>query len=184
MSFAIFNLLSNIFTTGFACIGVGTVINKCGKFFKIINENKKDGFKNAFDTIMLDTVEEMNKCVESISVITSNSNKIIFTIYDISVGNKFIKKDKDGKIIICNKSKIYSGYKNKLEELSSKVKKYQEELSKIKGNKNNNDDNDDSLMSNKDSDDLSSDTENKKSEENNSSDISEISEGEEFYLGE
>jgi hypothetical protein len=131
MTFAIINLLSNVFMTSFAFVGMATVINKTGKFCKIINEAKKDSFKNGFDMIMLDTVEEMNRCVESISIITSNSHKMIFVLYDIIVGNKSIRKDKDGKIIISNKSK----YKVKIEELNSKVKKYEEELLKMKRKK-------------------------------------------------
>jgi hypothetical protein len=137
MSFAILNLVSNIFMSGFAFIGIGTTINKLGKFCKVVNENKKDGFKSGFDVIMLDSVEEMNRCVESLSTITKNSKKIFFIIYDLLLGNKIIKKDKDGKIMICNKLKIYSGYKHKIEELSTKVKKYQEELFKIKKKKEN-----------------------------------------------
>ena len=30
--------------TGFAFIGIGTVIFKAGNFFKIIEQNKEDGF--------------------------------------------------------------------------------------------------------------------------------------------
>lgn len=135
MSLAIINLLNSIFTTSFAFIGIGTVVNKIGKFCKVIDENKKDAFKNGFDVIMLDTVEEMNRCVESVSLITTNTQKILILLYDIILGNKFIKKDKDGKIIISNKSNVFSGYKDKILELSSKVKKYQEELSKIKKKK-------------------------------------------------
>jgi hypothetical protein len=138
MSFAIINLLSNVFMTGFAFIGIGTTINKVGKFFKVIDENKQNGFKAGFDVIMLDSIEEINRCIESFSIITNNCNKIFFIVYDILMGNKYIKKDKEGKIIICNKSKIFSGYKDKIEELNGKVKKYQQELSKIKKKKNNN----------------------------------------------
>lgn len=145
---------------GTSCIGVITIINKIGKLCKIIDENKKDGFKIGFDSIMLDLIDETNKCVESVSSITYNVNKIIIIIYDISIGNKFIKKDKDGKIIICNKSKIYSAYKSKIEELSNRVKKYQEELNKV--NKPNNSDNSSKNNSLSDDDtysDVSSETE-------------------------
>ena len=117
--------------TGFSFIGICTTINKIGKFFKVIDENKGNGFKTGFDVIMLESIEEMNRCIESVSIITNNCNKIFFIIYDISIGNKYIKKDKEGKIIICNKSKIFSGYKDKIEELNCKVKKYQQELNKI-----------------------------------------------------
>jgi len=136
--YAIINLLTNTLMTGFAFIGIGTIINKAGKFLKIIEENNNDGFKIGFDTIMLDIMDELNKCVESIGVITTSFNKIFFIVYDITMGNKFIKKNKDGKIVIFNKSKIYSGYKNKIDELSNRVKKYQDELNKIKNKKKTN----------------------------------------------
>ena len=77
MSFAIINLLSNVFTTGFALIGICTTINKVGRFFKIIEENKVDGFKVGFDTLMLESLKEVNTSVESISIISSNITKII-----------------------------------------------------------------------------------------------------------
>jgi hypothetical protein len=151
--YAIINLLTNTLMTGFAFIGIGTIINKTGKFLKIIEENNNDGFKIGFDTIMLDIIDELNKCVESLSDITNSFNKIFFVVYDIILGNKFIKKDKDGKIIIFNKSKIYSGYKNKIDELSNRVKKYQNELNKIKKKKkvickNNDGDEEDSKSTN------------------------------------
>ena len=132
---AIFNLLANILMTGTSIIGVATIINKVGKFCKIVDENKKDGFKIGFDTIMLESINDINNCVESISTISNNSSKILCILYDISVGNKYVKKDKDGKIIICSKLKVYSGFKDKIEELNSKVKKYQDELTKLKKNK-------------------------------------------------
>ena len=121
--------------TGTSIIGIATIINKVGKFCKIVDENKKDGFKIGFDTIMLESINDINNCVESISTISNNSSKILCILYDISVGNKYVKKDKDGKIIICSKLKVYSGFKNKIEELNSKVKKYQDELTKLKKNK-------------------------------------------------
>ena len=132
---AIFNLLANILMTGTSIIGVATIINKVGKFCKIVDENKKDGFKIGFDTVMLESINDINNCVESISTISNNSTKIACILYDILVGNKYIKKDKDGKVIICSKLKVYSGFKDKINELNTKVKKYQEELSKLKTNK-------------------------------------------------
>ena len=160
--YAILNLVSNTIMTGFAFIGIGTIIIKAGNFFKIIEENKEDGFKKGFDAFMLESIDEVNTCVESLSIITINFNKIFFTIYDILIGNKFIKKDKDGKIIICNKTKIYSGFKDKIEELNNKVKKYQQELNKIKKDdkddkKNKDDDNDDDNDGNDDKEEIHSD---------------------------
>jgi hypothetical protein len=158
---AIFNLLANILMTGTSIIGVATIINKIGKFCKIVDENKKDGFKIGFDTIMLESINDINNCVESISTISNNSSKIICILYDISVGNKYVKKDKDGKIIICSKLKVYSGFKDKIEELNSKVKKYQDELTKLKKNKKtkNDGEKDDEEKDDEDSDDSSDESE-------------------------
>ena len=50
------------------------------------------------------------------------SSKMALFLLDQKVSA--LQKDKDGKIIICNKSKMVSGYKDKISELSSKVKKY------------------------------------------------------------
>jgi len=192
MRFAILSLISNTFVTSLACVGLATVVNKVGKFFKIIDEHKNDGFKVGFDSIMIDSIDELNKCVESISIISGNIGKICIIMYDISVGNKFIKKDKNGKIIICNKSKLYSGYKDKIDELKNKVKKYESELKKIKVNKPKNEEkdgaDDESCSSSSDSEksysDVSSDdgiVEDKKIEAKNET-ASEPDE--EFYLEE
>lgn len=127
---AIINLVGNIIFTGTSIIGIATIINKVGKFFKAVDQsNDNDGFKKGFDTFMLDSIEEINRCVESVSTIANNINKITLIMYDISLGNKYIKKDKDGKIILCNKSKVF---KDKINELTSKLKKYEDELSKMK----------------------------------------------------
>jgi hypothetical protein len=147
MGFAILSLISNTIVTSFACVGIATVINKVGKFFKITEEHKNDGFKAGFDSIMIDSIDELNKCVESLTIISSNIGKICIVMYDITVGNKFIKKDKNGKIIICNKSKLYSGYKDKIDELTNKVKKYENELKKMK-HTDNNDKNTDNISEN------------------------------------
>jgi hypothetical protein len=129
---AIFNLFTNIITTTFTCLGIATFINRLGNLLKIIEENKNDGFKKGFDTIVLESINDINKCVESISLIALKTNKMLFIIYDITIGKKIIKKDKEGKIIICNKSKLYSGFKEKINELTNKVKKYKNELNKFK----------------------------------------------------
>lgn len=133
---AIFNLLTNIFITGTSIIGCVTIINKIGNFCKTIEENQDDGFKKAFDNIMMESIDDMNKCVESSSAIASNINNMVFILYDIVSGNKIIKKNKDGKIIVCGKEKIYSGFKDKIDELKNKVKLYENELKKIKKDKN------------------------------------------------
>ena len=168
---AIFNLLANILMTGTSIIGVATIINKVGKFCKIVDENKKDGFKIGFDTIMLESINDINNCVEAISTISNNSSKILCILYDISVGNKYIKKDKDGKIVICSKLKVYSGFKDKIEELNSKVKKYQEELTKLKKNKKNVNEDDDNNNENK----ILSDNESEESSIKNENTYSDVS---------
>jgi hypothetical protein len=180
---AIFNLLANILMTGTSIIGVATIINKVGKFCKIVDENKKDGFKIGFDTIMLESINDINNCVESISTISNNSSKILCILYDITVGNKYVKKDKDGKIIICSKLKVYSGFKDKIEELNSKVKKYQDELTKLKKNKKTkNDEEKDYNNKEKDNNDKDSDDSSEESSiknENTYSDVSSDSESDE-----
>lgn len=170
---AIFNLLANILMTGTSIIGVATIINKVGKFCKIVDENKKDGFKIGFDTIMLESINDINNCVEAISTISNNSSKILCILYDISVGNKYVKKDKDGKIVICSKLKVYSGFKDKIEELNSKVKKYQEELTKLKKNKKNVNEDDDNKNNNENK--ILSDNESEESSIKNENTYSDVS---------
>lgn len=177
---AIFNLLSNIITTTFTCIGVATIINKTGKFFKIIEENKTDGFKKGFDSIVLESIDEINKCVESISLIANNTNRMVFILYDITLGNKIIKKDSDGKIIICNKSKVYSVFKEKINELTNKVKKYKDELVKIKKEKTPNDEIENDPNSDSDSS-VSSNSSNENSTKNDEK-KEDKEEDDEFYL--
>jgi hypothetical protein len=190
---AIFNLLANILMTGTSIIGVATIINKAGKFCKILDENKKDGFKIGFDTIMLESINDINNCVEAISTLSNNSTKIACILYDILVGNKYIKKDKDGKIIICSKLKVYSGFKDKIQELNSKVKKYQEELTKLKKNKK--DVNEDKDLSVNDSEsekssvkeentysDVSSDDESSEDSDNDDKNNKKKNNNDEFYL--
>ena len=46
-------------------------------------------------------------------------------------------QNKDGKIIICTKSNTFIGLKEKIQELKSKVKNYEEEINKIKKEKPN-----------------------------------------------
>jgi hypothetical protein len=169
---AIFNLLANILMTGTSIIGVATIINKVGKFCKIVDENKKDGFKIGFDTVMLESINDINNCVESISTISNNSTKIACILYDILVGNKYIKKDKDGKVIICSKLKVYSGFKDKINELNTKVKKYQEELSKLKTTK---EDKEDKENKNKNKNKETKENNDESSDNSSNSDYSEVS---------
>jgi hypothetical protein len=89
----------------------------------------------AFDKVIASTLEEVNTSFDAIGYIASYSKKIVVFLYDVVVGNKLIKKDKDGKIIVSDNSKIHSCYKQKIEKLSLKLRKYQNELKKVKGEK-------------------------------------------------
>jgi hypothetical protein len=129
---AIISLLTNTFISGLAFIGGITVINKLGKFFKTIEQEENDGFKKGFDIIMVDSIDQINTCVDSLATITSNLNRMALTIYDIVSGNKIIKKNKDGKIIITSHSKVNGTIKSKIDELNNKVKIYEDELNKMK----------------------------------------------------
>ena len=132
--FAIFHFITNRVCTVTCIIGVCTIINKAGKLCKIIDENKVDGYKIGFDKIMLESIDDINKSVDSVIYISMSLHKILFISYDILSGNKVIKKDKDGKVILINKNKLNQDYKNKINELSEKVKLYEKELNHIKTN--------------------------------------------------
>jgi hypothetical protein len=130
---SIINLIFNSLITGFAIIGAGTVVNKAGDFFKVLENEKEDAYKKAFDSVMVESIGDLNKSVDSVQSISRNFYKILFIVIEILNGSKYIKKKKDGKIIICDKSKISGSYKEKIEELKNKVNKYREELIKVKG---------------------------------------------------
>ncbi len=129
---AIFHLLTNALYTGCAIVGVGTIINKAGKFFKIVEEEKEDGFRKAFDTTMCESIQDMNQLFDSISMISTNSVKSTILFYEIMVGNKCIQKNKEGKIVIVDGPRVVESYKGKVDELTKKLKKYEEELFKKK----------------------------------------------------
>ena len=69
---------------------------------------------------MLESINEMYTCIESISTITNNLNKIFFTVYNISVGNKYIKED---KTIILDTNKDENNLEVSSDELSDNDKK-------------------------------------------------------------
>ncbi len=129
---AIFHLITNALYTGCAIVGVGTIINKAGKFFKIVEEEKEDGFRKAFDTTMCESIQDMNQLFDSISMISANSVKSTILFYEIMVGNKCVQKNKDGKIVIVDGPRVVESYKGKVDELTKKLKKYEEELFKKK----------------------------------------------------
>ncbi len=129
---AIFNIMSSSLITGLICVGAGTMIHKIGSILKTVEEEPKDGYKKAFDKTMIQTVEEFNFCIDSVKLILKTTTKSGLLLTDIVTGNKVVQKDKDGKLFIRERSKLYGQYENTIEELSSKVKQYQEELEKMK----------------------------------------------------
>ncbi len=129
---AIFNLVSHTFFTGLAIVGAGTLIHKAGSFIKKYETEKEDSYRKAFDELMINSVEEFNFCIDSLKKIVKSGTKGTLLLTDIISGNKVIQKDKNGKIIISDKSKLYNNYENTIDELNEKVKEYQIELEKIK----------------------------------------------------
>ncbi len=132
---AIFNVVSSSIFTGLAIIGAGTFINKVGIFIKTYEEEPKDSYKKAFDKTMIQSVEEINFCIDSMKKIATTTTKSTGLVSEIMLGSKVIQKDKNGKIIISDKSKLHNQYEDTISELNMKVKKYQEELKKVKQNK-------------------------------------------------
>ena len=134
MVFIILELLYTTLFSGFFLIGFGTSLNKLGDFFKIIEEEEKDNFKKAFDKITNDSIVEFNKCFISTHIVLSRFIKLLAISYDLITGEKIIKKNKDGNVIICDKSAIMERYESKIEELESKIFKFKE----LAKNNNNN----------------------------------------------
>ena len=164
-----YNLLSLLSTTailGFGIIGSLTVVNKAGHFLKRMETEDKDAYKKAFDNLMIETIDEINFSIDSIGIISKHTYKNIKLLFDILYGNKCIKKDKDGKIIISDKSKLNKEYEEKIEHLYTKLKKYQNEVKKYKNDSKNDSKNGDKNAESKNLD--SSDNESKKKLNNNS----------------
>ena len=126
MVFIILELLYTTLFSGFFLIGFGTVLNKLGDFFKIIEEEEKDNFKKAFDKITNESISEFNKCFLSTHIVISRFIKLLTISYDLITGEKIIKKNKDGNIIICDKSALMEKYESKIEALESKINKFKE----------------------------------------------------------
>ena len=128
MTYALLGLVYSTFSSLFLLLGVGAAINKSGEFFKILENENEDNFKKAFDKIASDFVEDFNNSFESINLIASNISKIWFLFWELMIGEKFIKKTKDGKIIVDDKNVIFDDYKNKIASLNNKVKNYKQLL--------------------------------------------------------
>jgi len=128
MFYATLNLLTNIFITGFTIIGAITFVNKTGKCFELI-ENNENGIEKAFEFGVKSSLDDLNCSLDSIQIIYKNLNKGFILGYELYIGNKIIKKTDDGKVLLLEKSSLY---KDQIDELNNKVKKYQEEIEKIK----------------------------------------------------
>jgi hypothetical protein len=133
----IYGFLSLVTTTSifaFGIIGTITVINKAGHFLKTMEEETKDAYKKAFDKFMIETIDEINFSIDSLKLISKHTLKNSKLLFDLASGNKCIKKDKEGNIIVSDKSKLTEEYKEKIEHLYTKLKKYQNEVKKYKNN--------------------------------------------------
>jgi len=128
MTYALGGLIYSTFSSLFLLLGVGTAINKTGNFFKILEEENDDNFKKAFDKVAGDFVDDFGKSFESLNLISGNISKLMLLFWELMIGEKFIKKTKDGKIIVDDKNIIFDDYKNKIANLNTKIKNYREML--------------------------------------------------------
>jgi len=126
-----FHLIANGIFTGLAIVGFATISNKLGKFIKTYEGEKDEHFKNAFDKSMNETISDVHSCIESVSVITNGITKASSVGIDLFTGKKVLTKKK-GKIAIVEQSKAE---KQKIDELSQKLKKYETEIKKLKKKK-------------------------------------------------
>jgi len=125
--FGIIRLVLNSLTTALSIIGVGTVTHKLGTFFKIMDTENENGFKKAFDKTTMSVIDEIHFMRESIQYIAKYTSRISILLYDISTGNKTIKKTKDGNIIIIDTDKLNMKYEEQILELKKKLEKYEAE---------------------------------------------------------
>lgn len=143
MTYALLGLIYSSFSSLFLLLGVGTAINKSGDFFKILENENEDNFKRAFDKTASDLAEDFNKSFESVNLIASNLSKIWILFWELLIGEKFLKKTKDGKLVVDDKNIIFDDYKSKISSLNSKIKKYKEILEKSNLKENINSDDED-----------------------------------------
>ena len=95
--YAVLGLLNSTLYSALVLLGFGTGINKLGKFFKVMEDAEGDNFKKAFDSSMSDISDEFNNSFLAINLITSNSFKLLNLSYSLLMGDKYIKKSKDGR---------------------------------------------------------------------------------------
>lgn len=124
MSYALFGLLYSTMSSLLLIMGTGCAVNKAGDFFKLLEEESEDNFKKAFDKVAGDLVNDFNNSFVSLNLISSNVSKLAIIFYELMIGEKFIKKTKDGKIIVDDKNAIFDNYENKIGVLNEKIKKF------------------------------------------------------------
>jgi hypothetical protein len=124
MSYALFGLLYSTMSSLLLIMGTGCAVNKAGNFFKLLEEETDDNFKKAFDKVAGDLVNDFNNSFVSLNLISSNVSKLAIISYELMIGEKFIKKTKDGKIIVDDKNAIFDNYENKIGALNEKIKKF------------------------------------------------------------
>ena len=150
MAYALFGLIYSSLSTFLLLLGLGTAINKSGRFFKTLENEDNDNFKKAFDKTANEIIEDFNSSFESINLISVNISKILVLFYELMIGDKMIKKTKDGKIIVDDKNNMFEDYKNKINNLNNKIKNYKQ---KLKENNQELEDDDEDDSSNIESDD-------------------------------
>lgn len=122
------HLIIHTLFTGCAVVGAITISNKIGKFIKQYDNEKEDNFKKAFDKSMGDTINDIHSCIESVSVITNGVTRASSVAIDLCTGSKVLTRKK-GQFMIVEQSKAQ---KQQIDELSSKLKKYESEIDKLK----------------------------------------------------
>ncbi len=123
-----FHLIIHTLFTGCAVVGAITISNKIGKFIKQYDNEKEDNFKKAFDKRMGDTINDIHSCIESGSVITNGGTRASSVAIDLCTGSKVLTRKK-GQFVIVEQSKAQ---KQQIDELSSKLKKYESEIEKLR----------------------------------------------------
>jgi hypothetical protein len=134
MSYPIAGLFNGVFHSFFLILGFGTAVNKLGIFFKVLEDEKEDNFKKGFDKISSDLVNDFNNSFVSFNLISSNVSKIAVLSYELMIGEKYIKKTKDGKIVVQDKTITFNNYEEKIGKLNEKVKNYKGLLKNMKEN--------------------------------------------------
>jgi hypothetical protein len=182
MTYPLFGLLYSTTSSLLLMLGTGCAINKLGDFFKVLENEENDNFKKAFDKVASDIINDFNNSFVSLNIISNNVSKNTIIFYELMIGEKFIKKTKDGKIIVDDKNTIFSNYENKIGSLNEKLKDYKDILKKM--NKDNvlleydisDDENEDNNDNNDDDDDDDDDDEddNEDDNDNDNDDVEEI----------